>query len=421
MISDVLPNCLSPVIVQATLLLAIGIIIEASVSFVGLGVQPPAPSWGNMLADARNYLFSGEWWLSVFPGAAHLRQRRRLQPAGRRPARCAGPAPHHIGADGMTEDLLRIDGLHVGFGDRQVVRGVDLRIAPGEVVGLVGESGSGKSMTALATMRLLPPGGTVTNGRIMFRGQDLRERSTTELNRLRGSQIGMIFQDPLTALNPALSVGRQMVDMIRTHQPLGRRAALARAEELLALVGIPYPRQRLLAFPHELSGGMRQRVMIALAVSCNPSLLIADEPTTALDVTVQAQVMDLLDRIRTEFNIAILFISHNLELVAEISTRVTVMYAGRVVESGQVQELFASPRHPYTRQLLRCIPRLDGSRGAMPTIPGLPPKIGALPPGCPFAPRCGVAEPRCATEQPPISWHQKQMAVCFRADEMVPA
>jgi oligopeptide/dipeptide ABC transporter ATP-binding protein len=319
--------------------------------------------------------------------------------------------------DPTSHDLLRIDGLHVGFGDREVVRGVDLRVAAGEVVGLVGESGSGKSMTALAIMRLLPPGGAVTSGRILFRGQDLQECSSNELNRLRGSQIGMIFQDPLTALNPALSIGRQLTDTIRTHQPLGRRAATTRAEELLALVGIPYPRQRLLAFPHELSGGMRQRVMIALAVSCNPSLLIADEPTTALDVTVQAQVMDLLDRIRAEFNIAILFISHNLELVAEISTRVTVMYAGRVVETGHVHELFAASRHPYTRQLLRCIPRLDGMRGAMPTIPGLPPRIGALPPGCPFAPRCDLAEPRCRTLEPPISWRDRQMAVCFRADD----
>ncbi len=321
----------------------------------------------------------------------------------------------------MTHDLLRIDGLHVGFGEREVVRGVDLRVAPGEVVGLVGESGSGKSMTALAIMRLLPPGGTITSGRILFGGRDLSECSTTELNKLRGHRIGMIFQDPLTALNPAMSIGRQLKDAIRAHQDLGNRAAMGRAEELLSLVGIPYPRQRLLAYPHELSGGMRQRVMIALAVSCNPSLLIADEPTTALDVTVQAQVMDLLDRIRTEFGIAILFISHNLELVAEISTRVTVMYAGRVVESGDVRDLFASPRHPYTRQLLRCIPRLDGSRGPMPTIPGLPPRIGALPPGCPFAPRCDLAEPRCSAEAPPISWRDRQMAVCFRAEGLVPA
>jgi len=321
----------------------------------------------------------------------------------------------------MSGDLVRIDGLHVAFGEREVVRGVDLRIAPGEVVGLVGESGSGKSMSALALMRLLPMGGRISSGRIEFKGQDLTAMPQRAFNALRGSQIGMIFQDPLSALNPAISIGRQLTDTIRAHQDLSRAAALSRAEELLALVGIPYPKQRLLAYPHELSGGMRQRVMIALAVSCNPSLLIADEPTTALDVTVQAQVMDLLDRIRAEFGIAILFISHNLELVAEISSRVIVMYAGRVVETGEVHDLFAAPRHPYTRQLLRCIPRLDGRRGTMPTIPGLPPRIGALPPGCPFAPRCDRAEAICHHETPPIVWHNRQMAVCHFAREAVPA
>jgi peptide/nickel transport system ATP-binding protein/oligopeptide transport system ATP-binding protein len=321
----------------------------------------------------------------------------------------------------MSEDLLRIDALHVAFGEREVVRGVDLRIAPGEVVGLVGESGSGKSMSALALMRLLPTGGRISSGAIQFKGQDLLAMPNKAFNALRGSQIGMIFQDPLSALNPAITIGQQMTDMIRAHQPLSLKAAQSRAEELLGLVGIPFPRQRLLAYPHELSGGMRQRVMIALAVSCNPSLLIADEPTTALDVTVQAQVMDLLDRIREEFGIAILFISHNLELVAEISSRVIVMYAGRVVETGEVHDLFAAPRHPYTRQLLRCIPRLDGSRGPMPTIPGLPPRIGALPPGCPFAPRCDRAEDICHRETPPIAWRNRQMAVCHFAQDAVPA
>jgi oligopeptide/dipeptide ABC transporter ATP-binding protein len=319
----------------------------------------------------------------------------------------------------MTEDLLRIDGLHVGFraGDtmRDVVRGVNLRIAPGEVVGLVGESGSGKSISALAAMRLLPPGAAITGGRVIFRGRDLINASNSEMNRLRGAQIGMIFQDPLTALNPAISIGRQLLDAIRAHLPLSHRAARDRARELLELVGIPFPDERLRAYPHELSGGMRQRVMIALAVSCNPSLLIADEPTTALDVTVQAQVMELIERIGNEFGIAVLFISHNLELVAEIADRVTVMYAGRVVESGDTRTLFATPNHPYTRQLIRCIPRLDGGRGAMPTIAGLPPRIWSLPPGCPFAPRCEVAEPRCGVEEPPMRWRGEQMAACFQA------
>jgi oligopeptide/dipeptide ABC transporter ATP-binding protein len=319
----------------------------------------------------------------------------------------------------MTENLLRIEGLHVGFrhGDsmRDVVRGVDLHIGTGEVVGLVGESGSGKSITALAVMRLLPRGAKVTSGILTFRGRDLMEANATEMNRLRGGEIGMIFQDPLTALNPAVSIGGQLVDAIRAHQPMGRRAAWNRAEELLALVGIPLPKQRLRAYPHELSGGMRQRVMIALAVSSNPCLLIADEPTTALDVTVQAQVMELIEGIRREFGIAVLFISHNLELVAEIADRVTVMYAGRVVESGGVEELFNCPNHPYTRQLIRCIPRLDGGRGAMPTIPGLPPRVGSLPPGCPFAPRCEVAESRCTVEEPPMRWRGRQMAACFQA------
>jgi oligopeptide/dipeptide ABC transporter ATP-binding protein len=319
----------------------------------------------------------------------------------------------------VTEPLLHIEGLHVGFrtGDtvRPAVRGVDLRLTAGEVVGVVGESGSGKSITALSIMRLLPPGAVVTSGRITFRGQDLLGLSHAGLNRLRGDAIGMIFQDPLTALNPAIPIGRQLVDAIRTHQPLSARAARDRAAELLALVGIPFPRERLRAYPHELSGGMRQRVMIALAVSSNPSLLIADEPTTALDVTVQAQVMELIDRIRREFHIAVLFISHNLQLVAEIADRVTVMYAGRAVESGDVEALFATPAHPYTQQLIRCIPRLDGSTGAMATIPGLPPIVGALPPGCPFAPRCDQAEARCDQDEPMMRWDDQHMAACLRA------
>ena len=317
----------------------------------------------------------------------------------------------------MSGPLLQIDGLHVAFGARSswrdVVRGVDLRVSPGEVVGVVGESGSGKSLTALAVMGLLPPGARVSSGRILFDGAELAGLREGAMNRLRGRDIGMIFQDPLSALNPAIPVGRQITDSLRTHARMTRRAAEARVVELLGLVGIDRPAERARAYAHELSGGMRQRVMTALAVSSNPKLLIADEPTTALDVTVQAQVMGMLDRIRRELGIAVLFISHNLDLVAQICDRVSVMYAGRVVESGEVEALFDTPRHPYTRQLLRCVPRLDGGTGPMPTIPGLPPRFGATLDGCPFSPRCTVSQPRCDAEAPPIRREPGHLAVCW--------
>jgi oligopeptide/dipeptide ABC transporter ATP-binding protein len=319
----------------------------------------------------------------------------------------------------VDTELLRIDALHIAFdtpdGPRHVVRSVDLRIAPGEVVGIVGESGSGKSLTALAIMRLLPPRARITSGRILFRGRELTALPDRAINALRGSQIAMIFQDPLSALNPALTVGRQLADALRAHQDLSHRAAWSRGEELLELVGIREAAQRMRAFPHELSGGMRQRVMIALAVSGNPALLIADEPTTALDVTVQAQVMDLLDSIRREFNIAVLFISHNLELVAEVAARVSVLYAGQVVESGPVEELFGAPRHPYTRLLMDCIPRIDGGRGPMETIPGQPPQAGSVRRGCAFAARCDVPETRCTSEPPPLRRDATHVAACWRA------
>jgi oligopeptide/dipeptide ABC transporter ATP-binding protein len=332
-----------------------------------------------------------------------------------------GPAPSTAL---RPEPLLRVDGLYVTFGSRanqrDVVRNVDLRVERGEVVGLVGESGSGKSLTALAIMQLLPTGARVSSGRVMFDGVDLLGLSRRAMNDRRGRDIAMVFQDPLTALNPTIPVGRQIYDCLRTHNDLGRKAAASRVEELLALVGIQHPHERARAYPHELSGGMRQRVLTALAIACGPKLLIADEPTTALDVTVQAQIMALLDRIRRELGIAVLFISHNLDLVAEICDRTCVMYAGSVVESGPVETLFAAPKHPYTRQLLRCIPRLgevplDGGTGPMPTIPGLPPRAGELPPGCAFAPRCDAAEPRCASERPPIWREPGHMAVCWRA------
>jgi ABC-type dipeptide/oligopeptide/nickel transport system ATPase component len=258
--------------------------------------------------------------------------------------------------------MLSIEGLTIAFvrrnGNVSVLRNVDLAIAPGQAVGLVGESGSGKSMTALAVMRLLPRGARILSGKVLLEGQDLVELPESEMSSVRGRIVSMISQDPQTALNPAFTIERQLTDALRAHRALVRRAARERAAELLALVGIPSPRSRLSAYPHEFSGGMRQRVAIAMAVACEPKLLIADEPTTALDVTIQAQVIALIERLRRDMNLSVLFISHNLDLVAEICDRVTVMYAGSVVEADTAEAIFRAPRHPYTRELLRCIPTL---------------------------------------------------------------
>ena len=315
----------------------------------------------------------------------------------------------------MTAPIIAAAGLRIAFGPVEVVRGVDLQIGRGEAVGLVGESGSGKSMTALGLMRLLPRGAHVTGVDVRLEGRSLLTLSERAMTGVRGREIAMIFQDPLTALNPAFTIGRQLSDAVRAHAPLGRRAATDRAAELLDMVGIPAPRTRLLAYPHEFSGGMRQRVAIAIAVACQPKLLIADEPTTALDVTVQAQVIDLLARLREDLGIAILFISHNLDLVAEICDRVVVMYAGAVAEADEVHALFGRPRHPYTQQLLRCIPRLSDGRGTMPTIPGAPPRAGVRLEGCAFAPRCEYAFDRCRAQTPPPYLGSGDQVACWLA------
>jgi peptide/nickel transport system ATP-binding protein len=284
------------------------------------------------------------------------------------------------------------------------VREVTLSVKPGETVALVGESGSGKSVTSLATMGLLPrPAGRVSGGRILFRrrsGQtvDLARLPAAEMRDLRGAEIAMIFQEPMTSLNPVLTVGEQIAESVRLHMGLGRGAALKRAEEMLDLVEIPDARRRVHEYPHQMSGGMRQRVMIALAMSCNPSLLIADEPTTALDVTIQAQILALIDRLRREVGMGVLFITHNLGVVAEIADRVTVMYAGQVVESSAVRPLFRAPRHPYTRALLDCLPArakrgADGRR----IVQSIPGSLGRVGEGCAFASRCVHALEPCRT------------------------
>ncbi len=289
----------------------------------------------------------------------------------------------------------------------KAVDGVSFTVAPGEAVGIVGESGSGKSVTNMSLLRLIPtPPGIIAGGEVLFHGQDLLRVADDEIRRVRGKRIAMIFQDPMTSLNPFLKIGRQMTEVTETHEGLAPAAARARAIEFLERVGIPSPEGRIDQYPHQFSGGMRQRVMIAMALSTHPEILIADEPTTALDVTIQAQILDLIAGMRRDLGMALVLITHDLGVVAGICERVLVMYAGRIVEEAPVRELFARPRHPYTQGLLRSVPRLDGEKAArstrLPTIPGQPPDLLRLPGGCAFAPRCPHRQDRCLAEEPAL-------------------
>ena len=317
--------------------------------------------------------------------------------------------------------LLSIRDLTVDFapgsGRLPAVDGVSFDIAPREIVCLVGESGSGKSVTALAAMGLLPPTAHVT-GAISFGGRDVTRLTRREWRNVRGREIGMIFQEPMTSLNPVFSIGRQLVETLRAHERIGQRAARERAVELLASVGIPSPRQRLDDFPHQLSGGMRQRVMVAIALSCSPRLLIADEPTTALDVTIQGQLLDLLGTLRETYSTAILLITHNMGVVAETADRVVVMYSGRVAEEADVFTLFDGPRHPYSAGLLRSTPNLAQAAARLTTIAGTMPNPADPPPGCLFAPRCPKAAPACDAGRPTLrALPGGQRAACIFAGE----
>ncbi len=312
----------------------------------------------------------------------------------------------------MTTPLLEVDDLHLAFASREGVtralEGVSWQLHAGEMLGIVGESGCGKSVTAMAVLRLLPaPPTTHISGAIRFRGEDLLAASEARLQQIRGNEISMIFQDPMTSTNPVLTIGEQIAEALILHQRLGRRAARARAVELLDLVNIPDPQRRVDEYPHQFSGGMRQRAMIAIALACKPDVLIADEPTTALDVTIQAQIMELLDRLRRETGTAIVLITHDLGVVAESCDRVVVMYAGTKVEEATTAELFARPAHPYTRGLLAAMPRLDTPlsepRGRLPEIPGMVPSLRDAARGCRFAPRCAQAIERCHGEVPPLA------------------
>jgi oligopeptide/dipeptide ABC transporter ATP-binding protein len=289
-------------------------------------------------------------------------------------------------------------------------------------VAIVGESGSGKSVSALSILRLIPdPPGRITGGEILFDGKDLRRLSEPEMREIRGRDIGMVFQEPMTSLNPVLTIGRQITETLEQHQGADRATADRRAIELLEMVGIADPARRLRQYPHQLSGGMRQRVMIAVALACNPKLIIADEPTTALDVTIQAQILELMKTLARRFNVAQIIITHNLGVVARYATRVNVMYAGRIVESGSADSIYHAPRHPYTMALLRSVPRLDQPRRArLDPVDGQPPDLTRLDGGCAFRPRCRFAVERCGRENPALEQvGSGHFAACFRSTELL--
>ena len=303
--------------------------------------------------------------------------------------------------------LLAVEDLVTTFetsdGLIRAVDGVGFHVEQGETVALVGESGCGKSVTALSLMRLVQaPAGRIASGRILMDGVDLVQLPEAEMRKVRGARIAMIFQEPMTSLNPVLTIGFQVAEAVQLHRGLSRDAAWKEAVTMLELVEIPDPAQRASAYPHQLSGGMRQRVMIAMALSCSPELLIADEPTTALDVTIQAQILELLDGLRSRLGMALLLITHDLGVVAERAERVLVMYAGRVVEEGPVGEVFADPQHPYTRGLLRSVPRLGRPHAKLETIPGFVPRLSELPSGCRFRNRCELAQADCAHLDPQL-------------------
>jgi oligopeptide/dipeptide ABC transporter ATP-binding protein len=322
----------------------------------------------------------------------------------------------------MVEKLLSVQDLRVEFtlsrGRALAVDGVSFDLAAGEVLGVVGESGCGKSVTALSIMRLVPqPPGRVT-GRVLLGDQDLLTIPEREMREVRGGRIAMVFQDPLSSLNPVMTVGFQVAEAIALHQKLGMKIAWDRAVDMLARVRLPDAEVRAHSYPHQLSGGQRQRVMIAMAFACDPEIVIADEPTTALDVTVQRQVLDLMLELRREKGTSIILITHDLGVVAETADRVQVMYAGKVVETGTARELFAAPHHPYTRALLASVPRLDTERSTrLPAIPGQPPDLLSLPPGCPFQPRCPLAHDRCVEMPGWTEFSPTHRARCWAAEE----
>jgi peptide/nickel transport system permease protein len=418
---ELFPNVLPVVVVTASTSIGWMILETAGLSFLGLGAQPPMADLGGMLGDGRNLLEVAPH-VATIPGIAILLiavgvnllgdgVRDILDPrlnsgglARIRPATEVAPRAERLARlppEGQEPGaLLQLRGLdtrfRIGRSVWNAVSGVDMVVRPGEAIGIVGESGSGKTVTALSILGLVAsPPGRIEGGEILFNGEDLLSLPAERLRAIRGDRIAYVFQDPLTTLNPLQTVGAQVMEAIRTHQRLRGKDAWARAVALLDAVGIPEPAQKARTYPHELSGGQRQRIGIAMALANQPDLVVADEPTTALDVTTQARVLKLLAELRRENDAAMIFISHDFGVVAELCDRVHVMYGGQVVESGPVRDVLQRPAHPYTARLLACVPRIGQGRHSIQPIPGLPPPTNALPPGCAFAPRCTLAIAAC--------------------------
>ena len=441
LLRHIMPNIAPPLIVQITLTVGAVLLSEAGLSFIGLGVQPPDASWGTMLNSAAAFM-DLNWFLAIPPGIAIILTVLAVNLLGdvirdqigrgiaietradAAPALFVAAVPA-IGTDAVAlprveNEVLRVENLQVMVGrgaGLPIITDLSFGIAKGETLGLVGESGSGKTMTGLAVLRLMGAGLRTTHGSIILNGRDLRSFSDRQMEQVRGNEVAMVFQDPTTSLNPAFTVGSQIAEVLRAKQGLSRKQAWSRTVELIDRVGIPRPEERARAYPHELSGGMAQRVAIARALSCNPSLLIADEPTTALDVTVQQEILDLFRDLQDEFGMAILFVTHDLAVAADICDRIAVMYAGEMVETAHVDALFSDPRHPYTRGLLTAMPHASDRNPPLPTIRGNVPRPGAWPVGCRFSNRCDFRIAACEQRIPLTG--RDRLVRCIRAEELV--
>jgi peptide/nickel transport system permease protein len=438
LLRHIVPNIAPPLIVQITLTVGAVMLSEAGLSFIGLGVQPPQASWGTMLSTAAAFM-DLHWFLAIPPGVAILVTVLSVNLIGdvlrdsigrgidvgvradapvRRAAAPVATTQASAVQPRLEDEVLRVERLEVVVGDPGVPIITDLSfgIARGETLGLVGESGSGKTMTGLAVLGLMAGALRRTGGSIVLNGREIGSFGGKELEHVRGNEVAMVFQDPTTSLNPAFTVGSQIAEVLRKKKGLSKKEAWERTVGLIDRVGIPRPEERARAYPHELSGGMAQRIAIARALSCSPSLLIADEPTTALDVTVQQEILDLFRDLQDEFGMAMLFVTHDLAVAADICDRISVMYAGEMVEMAEVGELFARPRHPYTRGLLSAMPHASDRNPPLPTIRGNVPRPGSWPSGCRFSNRCDFRIAACDARVPLIG--EGRLVRCIRAGEL---